>query len=208
MNNIIEPEASRNLDFPSICINYYLQELMFNWGDQFLTDIEKKPEEGQKEEFKDLEKFGESKLEEYSGLKERMGPEEEIKMVSSAKLKKKDKSVICLTNKRVLIFNTDKSKLLGKRKQFEDIKLDQIQDIKVEERKGFDKLLITSQNEEKQIMTPEGKGVKISGLIRKQQDLESRDPAEQLEKLGSEKEKGNITEEEYQDKKEKLMDEI
>ncbi|QGA80520.1 PH domain-containing protein [Candidatus Nanohalobium constans] len=173
-----------------------------------MTEFEQEPEKEHEQEFEDLDSFGQSKPEEYSGLKDRLGEDEEIRMMSTAKLKKDDKSVICLTNKRALIFNSDTAKLLGKRNKFEDIKLGQIHDIQVEERKDFDKLVITTKSGKKEIMTPEGKGVQISGLIRKQQDLQEKDPAEQLEKIGSEKEKGNITEEEYQDKKDDLMDQI
>jgi hypothetical protein len=173
-----------------------------------VTDFEKQPEEGQKEEFESLESFGESNIEEYSGLKQRLGPDENIEMMSTASLKGEDKYVICLTDKRVLLFNSGKSKLLGKRKQFEDIKVDQIRDIQVDERKDFDKVTIETESGKKELMTPEGKGVAISGLIRDQQQTEERDPADQLEKIGREKEKGNITEEEYKEKKEKLMDEI
>jgi hypothetical protein len=173
-----------------------------------MAEFEKEPEEGQEEEFDELESFGESNVEEYSGLKERLGPKEEIKMMSTARLRKKDKSIICLTDKRVLIFHSDKSKLLGKRNRFEDIKLGHIHDIKVEERKDFDMLKIETDSKEREIMTPEGKGVEISGLIRDQQDIQERDPADQLERIGREKEKGNISQEEYEEKKDDLMDRI
>ena len=173
-----------------------------------MTDFEKEPEEGHQQEFESIERFGESKLEEYSGLKERLGPNENIKMISTSSLKGEDKYVICLTDKRVLLFNSDKSKLLGKRKQFEDIKLDQIRDIQVDERKDFDKVNIETEAGKKELMAPEGKGLAITGLVRGQQQTEERDPADQLEKIGREKEKGNISEEEYEDKKDKLMDEI
>lgn len=173
-----------------------------------MTELGESPEEEDQREFDELDSFGESTLEEYSGLKERLGEDEHVEAMSSARVKKDDKAVLCLTNKRVLIFNSGKTKLLGKRKQFDDIKLGQIQDIQVEERKDFDILKMKTEASEKKIMTPEGKGVEISGLIRQQQDLQENDPAEQLEKIGSEREKGNITEEEYQDKKDDLMDRI
>lgn len=173
-----------------------------------MADFEKEPEKGQEQEFNDLESFGESKIEEYSGLKERLGPDEEIEMMSTALLKEEDKSIVCLTDRRLLIFNSDKSKLLGKRNRFEDMKLGQIKDIKVEERKDFDVLRIETESEEREIMTPEGKGVEISGMIREQQEKDERDPAEQLEKIGKERDKGNISEEEYREKKDELMDRI
>jgi hypothetical protein len=173
-----------------------------------MSDFGKEPEEGQKEEFDEIDSFGSSKVEEYSSLKERIGSEEEIKMISTAQLEQRDNPIICLTDKRVLIFHRDKSKLLGKRNRFEDIKLDHIHDIKVEERKDFDAIKIETESEQKQIMTPEGKGVEISGLIREQQEAGNSDPAQQLSKIGEEKEKGNISEQEYEEKKNDLMDQI
>lgn len=174
-----------------------------------MSKIEKEPTEKEEEKFEKVNSFGEVKIEEFSGLKEKLGPNEDIQMISSAQIKGKDKSVIALTNKRLIIFNSDKIKLLGKRNTFEDIKLDHIQNIEVEERKDFDIMKIkTEDGKEKKIMTTEGKGIQISGHIRDQQEIREKDPAEQLEKIGEQKEKGNISEEEFEDKKDDLMDRI
>jgi len=173
-----------------------------------MVGFEKKPTEGEKEKFEKIDKVGMPRAEEYSGLLDKLGPREKILMMSTAKLKEKDKSIITLTNKRLIVFNSEKTKLLGKRSRFEDIRLDDICDIRMEERKGFDLMKITTKEKEKKILTPEGKGVKIAGYIRDQQNKIKQDPADQLEKIGSEKEKGNISEEEYEEKKKQLMDRI
>lgn len=173
-----------------------------------MTDFEKDPTDAEKKEYEDLESIGTSSVEEYSGLSKRLGDEEEILMISTAEMEGNNKSIICLTTKRLILFNSDKSRLLGKRNRFEDIRVENINDINVEERKDFDAVLIETKENKKKLMAPEGQGVRISGLIREQQEVQKRDPAEQLERIGKEKERGNITDEEYQDKKDELMDRI
>lgn len=173
-----------------------------------MAEFEKEPTEEEHEDFGEIEKVGGPRAEEYSGLQEKLGPQEKIEMMSAANIKDKEKSIIALTNKRLIIFNSEKTKLLGKRKKFEDIRLEDVQDIQVEERKGFDLMNVKTKDQEKKILTPEGKGVEISGHIREEQNKKEKDPAEQLEKIGSEKQKGNISEEEYEEKKDDLMDRI
>lgn len=173
-----------------------------------MAGFEKEPTENEKREFEEIDKVGGPQATEFSGLQEKLGPRENIKMMSTAKIKDKDKSIITLTNKRLIIFNSEKTKLLGKRRRFEDIRLEDIQDIEVEERKGFDLMRVQTRDQEKTILTPESRGVKISGYIRDQQDRTQQDPARQLEKIGSEREKGNISDEEYEKKKKELMDRI
>lgn len=173
-----------------------------------MADFEKEPTEEEYENFDEIKKVGKPEIKEYSGLQERLGPKEKILMISTSRIKDKDKSIIALTNKRLIIFNSEKTKLLGERNKFEDLRLEDIQDIQVEERKGFDIMLIKTKEQEKKILSAEEKGVEIAGHIRDQQNKKEQDPAEQLEKIGSEKEKGNLTEEEYKDKKDELMDRI
>ncbi len=173
-----------------------------------MEDLDREPTEEQKQKFEQLESFGEATAEEFSGLQERLGEKEEINMISTAQLKEGHKSVLCLTDERLILFNSKKSKLLGKRGKFEDIRLSDILDIEVEERKGFDVIRLTTKDGERELSIPEGQGMKITGLIRGQQNSNDEDPAEKLEKLGKEKERGNITEEEYEEKKEDLMDRI
>lgn len=173
-----------------------------------MTDFESTPTDEQVEEFEELESLGNAVAEEYSGLSERLGPQEVILMISTAKMEGDNKSIICLTNKRLILFNSGKSRLLGKRNRFEDIRLENILDITVDERKGFDTVTIETEETHRKLMAPEGKGVKISGLIREQQEAHEHDPAKQLERIGKEKERGNISKEEYEEKKDDLMDRI
>ncbi len=174
-----------------------------------MPDFEKDPTEEQEETYEnEVRKFGETSAEEYSGLEDKLGPNEDILAISSAKLKENDRSIIALTDKRLIVFNSDRSKLLGERKTFKDVRLEDLQDIEVEQRKEFDVMIIKTEKEKKKLMTPEGEGIEISGHIRDQQESMKHDPAEQLEKIGEEREKGNLSEEEYESKKEELMDRI
>jgi vacuolar-type H+-ATPase subunit I/STV1 len=174
-----------------------------------MSDIEQEPTAEQEEAYEEkIDKFGDTRPEEYSGLEDKLGPKENIRAISSVNIKKEDKSILALTNKRLIVFNSDTSKLLGKRNTFEDIRIEDIQDIEVEERKDFDVMIVKTEKEQKKLMTPEGTGMQISGHIRDQQEALKHDPAEQLEKIGEERDKGNISQEEYEDKKDELMDRI
>lgn len=173
-----------------------------------MEDLDRQPTDEQEEEFEELESFGEATAEEFSGLQERLGEKEEIHMISTAKLKEGHRSTLCLTSERLILFNSKKSKLLGKRGKFEDIRLGDILDIEIEERKGFDVIRLKTQDGQRELSIPEGDGMEITGLIRGEQNRGEKDPAEQLEKLGKERDRGNISEEEYDEKKEDLMDRI
>ena len=173
-----------------------------------MADFGKEPTEEEQDKFEEIDKIGGPKAEEYSGLQEKLGPQEQIQMMSTAKIKDKDKSITALTNKRLILFSSKQAKLLGERKKFEDYRLEDIHDIQVEEQKGFDKMTIKTKEQEKEVLITEGKGVEISGHIRDKQNKADNDPAEQQEKIGKEKEKGNISEEEYEEKKDELMDRI
>lgn len=172
-----------------------------------MSDIEKSPTDEQEEHYEEkVEKFGDTKPEEYSGIEEKLGPKEKILAISSANVKGDEKTILALTTKRLILFNSNKAKLLGKRNTFEDIRLEDIQNIEVEERKDFDMMIVQTDKETKKFMTSEGTGVKISGYIRDQQEATKHDPADQLEKIGEERERGNLSQEEYEDKKDDLLD--
>lgn len=167
--------------------------------------IEKEPSEEHEEEFENINVLGDAKVEEFSGIKEKLSPQEEIELFVGIEADSKGKKLLVVTNQRLLTFDSS-SKLLGDRNEFRDIRLDAINDMAVEERKGFDILEIQHQDGSQKYMVPEGTGVQISGHIRDVQG--SLDPAERLEKLSEQKELGNISEEEFEEKKDELMDRI
>lgn len=171
-------------------------------------DLEKEPTDGQEKRFEKTEVLGDAKVEEFSGIEDKLSPNEKVQLFAALKTDKGDKNLMALTQHRLLTFKNPKIKLLGEKERFKDIGLDNIEEMDVEERKGFDTLTIRTSEGERKFMVPEQTGVRISGDIRQVQTRKEADPAEQLEKIGKEKQKGNLTEEEYQDKKDELIDRI
>lgn len=172
-------------------------------------EIEKEPTEGQKKRFEDIERMGDAEVEEYSGIEEKLSPKEKVRLFVGLKTDEGDKRLLVVTNNRILTFNAPEIKLLGKKERFKDIRVNDIEDMTVEERKGFDILKIRTKEDERKLMVPGETGVQIAGRIREtQSDKEGLDPAEKLEKIGEQKERGHISEEEYNEKKDELMDKI
>ncbi|MFB6115064.1 MAG: hypothetical protein ABEK04_02140, partial [Candidatus Nanohalobium sp.] len=137
-----------------------------------------------------------------------LGPNEKVKLFVGIETRKQGgKRILAVTNDRLLSFSSKESKLLGDKEKFKDLRIDDIKEINAEERKDFDMLKVRADDHTDKYMVPEGSAVKISGYIRDEQEKE-KGPAEKLETLSEQKEKGNITEEELQEKKDELMDKI
>jgi len=176
-----------------------------------MSDIEKTPNDRQRKKFEELEVYGDAEIEEFSGIEEKLTSEEKVEVLATLETDKGERKLIVLTNNRLITFNNPKKvKLLGNQERFRDIRLEDIQDVTVEERKGFDIIKIKTEKKERKLMAPENSGLKISGKIRQLQNRNSKDidPADQLEKIGKQKDKGNLTEEEFQEKKDDLIDRI
>lgn len=176
-----------------------------------MSNLEKNPTDEQKEKFKNIEVHGDSIIEEFSGIEEKLTPDENIAVLATIETDKGDRKIITLTNNRLItLSNPKKTKLLGEQEKFRDIRLEDIQDVTVKERKGFDILKIKTNKKDRKLMAPENSGLKISGKIRELQNRSEKDldPAEQLEKIGEQKEKGNISKEEFEKKKDELIDRI
>lgn len=171
-------------------------------------DIRKEPSEGQEKRFKDTERLGDAQVEEYSGIEEKLSPHEEVKLFVGLETDEGEKRLLAVTNNRLITFNDPEIKLLGKKERFKDIRIDDIEDMNVEERKEFDILSVSTKSTKRKLMVPGKTGVKIAGYLREIQSERGLDPTEKLEKIGEQKEKGLITDEEFNEKKDKLMDEI
>lgn len=173
-----------------------------------MTDIEREePRDEDVEEFENVMVLGDVKVEEFSGIKERLGPSEKIQMISGVELGNiKGKKLVVVTNLRILDITDAKVSLLGEKKQFRDLRIDSIEKMEVEDKKGLDKIKVTTPEHTEQLMVPDGKGLKVTGLIREIQ--KNPDPAGKLEKLSEQKDRGNISEEEFEDKKDDLVDRI
>lgn len=176
-----------------------------------MSEIEKDPTEEQEKKFKDTEVIGDAKIEEFSGIEEKLSPNEKVELFVALKTDKGDKKLLVITNNRLLTFNNPKKvRLLGEKEKFRDIRLEDIQDITVNEIRDFDVLKVkTEKKKDRKFMVPEKEGVRIAGYIREIQSREKNvDPAEQLEKIGEQRDKGHITEEEFNEKKDELIDRI
>lgn len=173
-----------------------------------MTDIERdEPRDQDVEDFENVEVLGDITVEEFSGIKERLGDKEKIQLISGVELGNiKGKKIVVVTNLRILDITDAKVNLLGEKKQFRDLRIDTIEKMEVEDKKGLDKIKITLQEGIEQLMVPDTKGLRVTGLIR---DIQKNpDPADKLEKLSEQKDRGNISNEEFEEKKDDLVDRI
>lgn len=169
-----------------------------------MGDIREDPTDRQQEEFAAVQVIGEVDVEEFAGLEHKLSPQEKIQMIAGVAADK-GKRFVVLTNERLLAFNTGTVMRLGDRNQYTDIKIDSIQDMKVENRKGFDTLQLETADKNERLMVPEDEGVTLAGAIRDLQ--ETPDTAQQLEALAEQRDRGHITDEEFERKKKTLLDE-
>ncbi len=161
----------------------------------------------------DADVFGSVNDDELAKIEARLSPKEKISLIAGLDIEEiagitKDEGtkLIVVTNHRLLAYSSQDIRLLGEKSTFSDINIDSIKEMDVEERKGFDRITITTKRGEKAFMAPEKIGVKITGRIRELQ--EHRDPITDLERLSRQHEEGNLTDEEYQSKKEDLLDRV
>lgn len=172
-------------------------------------------QEKKEEEYRNLKKAGEIELEDYREAIEVIGPEEEIEFIAATPVKGgKGKNLILLTNTRFLWRRTAKTKLMGHREGIEDIPYERITEINTEERKQYDLIKIsTKEDKVKEFMAPKEQGGKIAGIIRslemEKKERQSEETAlRKIKELSKLKDRGDITEEEFEDKKEDLLDEV
>lgn len=167
--------------------------------------IEKDPEPEHEKEYSDVELLGTTKVGEFSGIRDKLSPKEHVDLFAGLEPDSGGKKLLVVTDKRLLTFTSGKTKLLGEKSEFNDIKLEDIEDININERKDFDLMKIETNDDIRKFMLPEGTGVQVAGHIR---DMQGLTTAERIEELGELKDKGNISEEEFQEKKEELMNRI
>jgi len=174
-----------------------------------MTDLERdEPKDKHEDKFEDATVFGDVTVEVFSGIKERMGEKEKIQLISGVELGNiKGKKIVVVTNLRILDITDAKVSLLGENKQFRDISIESIDKMEVNDKKNMDKIVLQLPEGRKQeLIVPNGEGLKLTGLIR---DLQKNpDPADKLEKLSDQHDRGNITEEEFKEKKDDLVDRI
>lgn len=161
----------------------------------------------------DMEVFGDINDESLTSIEARLAPHERISLIAGLDIDKvpgitKDEGtkLLVVTNHRLLAYSSQDIRLLGEKSTFSDISIHNIKDMDVEEHKGFDRITIRTDSGEKTFMTPDKIGVKITGKIRELQ--EHGDPIDDLERLSRQHEEGHLTDEEYQSKKDELLDRV
>lgn len=167
--------------------------------------LRKEPTEKSREGFKKVKKFGEVSQEEFSGLMDMLSDTEEVKLVTGLDTKG-GKRLVAVTNLRLICYNSSNTRLLGEKRNYCDISINSIKEINVENRKGFDSMKVVTRRGQEKMMLPKNSGMKVSGTIRKLQDY--KDPFKDLENLSEQKEKKNISEDEYEEKKKEILDRI
>lgn len=163
--------------------------------------------------FDEADVLGSVTRDQFSTIQDRLSPHEKIVIIAGLNIdtipgitKNTGTKLIVVTNHRLLAYSSQDIRLLGEKSTFSDISINSIKEMNVEERKGFDKISIRTRRGEETFMVPENVGVKITGRIRELQ--EHNDPLDDLERLSQQHKEGNITDDEYQSKKDELLDRV
>lgn len=156
---------------------------------------------------------------------ELLGPKEELKLIAAVPVKRdQGHNFLILTNTRVLFRTRVESGLLGEKKGVEDIPYSRISRIDSETRKDYDLLKIrTKGGKQEEFMAPWEESGRIVGLIRSleleerkekskseqtDRETERQSSLQKIERLQELKEEGAISEEEFERKKQELLEEV
>lgn len=165
----------------------------------------------EREELEKVEKEGEVSLEDYQKALEVLGPEESLKFLASVPVKEGEgKNLTVLTNTRLIFQKKGRFMLLEGGEGIEDFPYERIIGIDTEKRKKYDLLKVETEEKQREFMVPKGKGPKIAAIIRSLGEEKRREESSvgKLEKLSRLKEKGHVTEKEFNKKKKELLEEI
>lgn len=169
-----------------------------------------------KQKDKGIIKKGDVDSEDVNRIKENISSPENIKLIAGIEIEDGEgKDLTVLTNRRLLFFKRGEFKLIGEHEEIQDFPLKSIVKINSEPRKNFDLFEIELENgKNEKYMLPKNSGGQVSGIVRDLQTQQKRaeeggeTPLKKLEKLSKLKEEGNITEEEFKERKEQLLQNI
>lgn len=99
-------------------------------------------------------------------LKERLH-DEELVAVSGYRDRNDDLRLTAVTEHRVIGYQSTGPQVLGDTQTFKDVDLDDILDIKIQEKKAFDEFIITTEHQTHRFMIADQTGVALSGEVRK-----------------------------------------
>ncbi|MDY6777488.1 MAG: hypothetical protein SVU32_02385 [Candidatus Nanohaloarchaea archaeon] len=167
---------------------------------------EQEPTDEQRHQYDQVNTLGDVKVEEFSALEDKLADTEELELITGVVMDGDGKSFLIVTDRRLITYHSKRFSLLGEQSEFKDIALHSIKEMKVEDRKEFDILKVKTKRKEEKIMLPDGAGIKVAGKVRELQ--EAGDPIKDLDRLSEQLDEGNITQEEYQNKKKELLDRV
>ncbi|MFP4116314.1 MAG: SHOCT domain-containing protein [Candidatus Aenigmatarchaeota archaeon] len=159
---------------------------------------------------------GEDFSEVFEELKDKITGSEKIRLMACAPVKEgKGKNFTILTSHRLIMIRRGEFLMVGESEMFKDFPYRAIEEINVEERKGYDLIVINLETgKKKKFMIPEGSGPEITSFIRRLESEKRREekgeetPTQKLERLSDLKDKKAITEEEFEKKKEEILEDI
>lgn len=149
-------------------------------------------------------------------LEEKLSGTETVRLITWVPVKdERGHNYAVLTNHRLILIRRGNFRKIGSSEAFEDYPFDCIVDIDIEDREGYDLLILyLKTRKNKKFMIPEGSGPKLTSVLRtlesekKKMEKKGETATEKLEKLSELHDEGKLTEEEFQDKKDRLLDEI
>ncbi len=168
-----------------------------------VKDIEKIPEDG---DFSEV-------LEE---LEDKLAGTESLRLIAWVPVDdERGHNYTILTSHRLILMRRGNFRMVGDSEIFKDYPFHSLEDINIEERKGYDLLVLNLQSgETKKFMIPEKSGPKLTSVLRtlesekKKMERKGETATQKLEKLSELHDKGKISEEEFKEKKKRLMEEI
>ena len=140
---------------------------------------------------------------------------ESIRLVACVEVDSgRGKNYTVLTNQRLIFMRKGKFRMLGEEEMFRDYPFNVIEEMDVESRKNYDLLKIYTPNKDDKFMIPEDSGTKITSMLRnleserRKEENKGETATEKLERLSVLHDAGKIDDEEFKEKKDRLMEEI
>ncbi len=149
-------------------------------------------------------------------LKEKLSGTETLRLIAWVPVdKKRGHNYTVLTGHRLLFVRRGNFRMVGESEIFKDYPFHSIDEINVEERRGYDLLVLNLKSgSSKKLMIPEGSGPRITSVLRtlesekKKMEEQGETATQKLEKLSELYDKGKLTKKEFKEKKERLLEEI
>lgn len=168
-----------------------------------VSDIKKIPDEGEYSEV----------LEE---LDEKLSGTESVRLITWVPVEEeRGHNYAVVTTHRLILMRRGEFRMVGSSEIFRDYPFHSIEDIDIEERRGYDLLVLHLESkEDKKFMIPEGSGPELTSVLRtlesekRKKERKGETATQKLEKLSDLNDRGKISEKEFQDKKDRLLDEI